>query len=76
MCGGGAEQPDGAPVLTAREREVLQRVASGSLDKEIARELGISLSGVHRHQERLHRKLRVQNRTEMVAVARKLGLLP
>lgn len=55
---------------------MLQLVELGRLDKEIASELDVSVSAVHHREERLRRKLGVQNRTEMVAVARRLGLLP
>jgi DNA-binding CsgD family transcriptional regulator len=53
--------------LTDREAEVLELVAAGSTDKEIAHELGISLRTVQKHLERVYRKLGVPNRTAAVA---------
>jgi DNA-binding NarL/FixJ family response regulator len=54
------------PSLTPREMEVMQGLARGRLYKEIADELGMSYSAVHKHQHRIFRKLRVGNRTEAV----------
>jgi len=46
-----------APKLSARERQVVSRVAAGMTSKEIAIELGITLRTVHAHRENLARKL-------------------
>ncbi len=62
-------------LLTPRETEVLAAAAKGMSNKEIARELGISLHTVKFHLESLTRKLQVQGRTEAVAKAITLGLL-
>jgi DNA-binding NarL/FixJ family response regulator len=53
-----------AVALTRREDEVMRAMAKGSLNKEIADELGISPSTVHKHQQSIFRKLHVGNRTE------------
>jgi two-component system nitrate/nitrite response regulator NarL len=45
--------------LTAREREVLQGVAAGKTNKEIAADLGISVRTVEAHRDSLMRKLRI-----------------
>ena len=50
--------------LTRRENEVMSCLAKGRLNKEIADELGISFSAVHKHQHNIFRKLDVGNRTE------------
>ena len=50
--------------LTGRENEVMSYLAKGRLNKEIADELGISFSAVHKHQQNIFRKLQVGNRTE------------
>ncbi len=47
----------GAPVLTAREREVLALLAEGLANKEVARKLGISVRTAETHREHLSRKL-------------------
>ncbi len=46
--------------LTAREREVLVRVASGRTNREIAEEFGISPRTVETHRERVMAKLRIR----------------
>jgi DNA-binding NarL/FixJ family response regulator len=62
-------------LLTPREVEVLQAVANGLSNKEIARELGISLHTVKFHLESLMRKLGASSRTEAVTKALRLHLL-
>jgi DNA-binding NarL/FixJ family response regulator len=60
-------------LLTAREREVLELMASGATNNQIARELVVSEGTVKSHVKRILRKLRVDNRAG--AVARYLHLL-
>jgi len=60
--------------LTARESEVLGRLAAGRSNKEIAGDLGISETTVKTHLKSIFGKLNVLSRTEAVAVARKRGL--
>jgi DNA-binding CsgD family transcriptional regulator len=62
--------------ITEREREVLQLLAEGRSNKEIARRLGLSPNTVKTHLARLFEKLRVARRTEAILHARELGLLP
>jgi len=52
--------------VTAREREVLQWVASGKTDRDIADILGISMRTVHKHLQRIYEKLGVETRTAAV----------
>jgi LuxR family maltose regulon positive regulatory protein len=61
--------------LSQRELEVLQLLARGSSNKEVARQLFISLPTVKWHTSNIYGKLSVQNRTQAVAKARALGLL-
>lgn len=68
--------PDpGAPSLTAREREILEYLADGWSNEEIADRLGLSLATVKFHASSLYRALGVGRRTEAVREARVLGLL-
>lgn len=53
--------------LTAREREVLARVASGETNAEIARVLWLAPSTVGKHLEHIYAKLGVKTRTAAVA---------
>lgn len=52
--------------LTQREREILALLAKGCLYKEIAEQLGISMSTVRTHIHTVYEKLHVQTRTEAV----------
>ncbi len=68
-----AEQP--APLLTEREREVLDLIAAGSTNREIAERLYLSPHTVKEHTSTLYRKLRARNRAEAVQRAQRIGLL-
>ncbi len=62
--------------LTNRELEVLMYIAKGHTNQEIARKLVLSLYTVKSHARNIFGKLGVKSRTEAVARARLLGLLP
>ena len=62
--------------LSARELEVLRLIAEGLSNEEIAQRLVLSLPTVKWHTGNIYGKLSVKNRTEAVAKARSLGLLP
>jgi LuxR family maltose regulon positive regulatory protein len=71
--------PSPAPIvepLSARERQVLQLIAEGMTNKEIARKLVLSVGTVKVHAHNIYGKLGVSGRTQAVAKARELGLLP
>jgi DNA-binding NarL/FixJ family response regulator len=61
--------------LSGREVEVLQMIAYGSTNKEVADALSISPQTVKTYLERIFTKLGVSDRTRAVAVALKLGIL-
>lgn len=61
--------------ISARERRVLDLLAAGQSNKEIARTLGISPNTVKTHVARLYEKLGAKRRTDAVARARGLGLI-
>lgn len=65
-----------ALALSARELEVLDQLAQGAPNKVIARRLAISPNTVKTHLARLFDKLGAANRTEAIARARALDLLP
>ena len=62
--------------LSAREREVLALLATGQPNRTIADELVITVDTVKRHVSHVFEKLGVENRTQAVARARQLRLLP
>jgi len=62
--------------ITDREREVLQLLANGRSNKEIAAQLELSPNTVKTHVARLFEKLQVARRTEAILRARQLELVP
>ncbi len=64
-----------AALLTEREREVLDLIAAGSTNREIAQHLYLSPHTVKEHTSALYRKLQARNRAEAVQRAQRIGLL-
>ena len=62
--------------LTDREVEVLRLLAAGRSNQRIAHELVVTLNTVKKHVTHVLAKLGAANRTEAVARARQLGLIP
>ena len=62
--------------LSARELEVLQLIAKGNSNQEIADKLFISLATVKSHSSSLFGKLEVSRRTQAVHKAKSLGIIP
>ena len=62
--------------LSERELEVLILLASGRTNSEIAGDLFVAVGTVKSHVNNIYNKLGVRNRTEAVARARELELLP
>jgi len=62
--------------LSEREIEVLQLIAEGLTNPEIATRLFLSLHTVKTHTRNIYGKLVVHNRTQAVAKAKGLGILP
>lgn len=59
----------GITSLTAREREIVQLLAEGKLNKEVADILGISVKTVETHRTNIMRKLRFHSISELVRYA-------
>jgi DNA-binding NarL/FixJ family response regulator len=68
-----SEQP--TPMLSEREREVLDLIAAGSTNREIAEQLYLSPHTVKEHTSAVYRKLQARNRAEAVQRAQRIGLL-
>jgi LuxR family transcriptional regulator, maltose regulon positive regulatory protein len=62
--------------LTDRELEVLRLIAAGKRNREIARDLVVTLDTAKKHVSHIFAKLGAANRTEAVAQARDLGVIP
>ena len=65
----------GAEALSQREHDVLQLLAYGKTNKEIARELGIGAQTVKTHISHIFTKMGAADRTDAVALALRKGLV-
>jgi two-component system response regulator NreC len=65
----------GSPGLSAREREVLDLVAQGYTNQQIADRLGLSVKTVETYRARLVEKLGLRSRAELVRYAMDSGVL-
>ena len=70
-----SETEDFLSPLTPREKEILDYIAQGYLNKQIAAELDISEQTIKNHVTSILRKLNANARTEAVVVAIKQGLI-
>jgi DNA-binding NarL/FixJ family response regulator len=64
------------PPLTARETQVLELVAAGLSNREVAERLTLSINTVRSHLQTISTKLRATSRTKMVASAWGSGIVP
>jgi len=62
-------------LLSDREREVLELLAAGRTNAEVAHDLFISIGTVKSHSANIYRKLGAKNRTEAISRARRSGIL-
>jgi DNA-binding NarL/FixJ family response regulator len=75
LDGGSGEDTEGYHDLTAREREVLQLIAQGRSNKEIAGDLKISERTVKTHVSNIFSKLELTDRTQVALYAHRRGLV-
>ncbi len=66
---GSREVEDNLALLTDREREVLQLIAEGKTNKEIATRLSVSINTVETHRKHIMEKLDLHNTAELVRFA-------
>ncbi|WP_158506725.1 LuxR C-terminal-related transcriptional regulator [Streptomyces collinus] len=71
----GRSIPAPPPHITGRERQILQFVADGATDREIAAKLNIAENTVHTHLERLRRKSGSRRRAELTRFALENGII-
>jgi ATP/maltotriose-dependent transcriptional regulator MalT len=62
--------------LSTRELEVLQLIAEGLSNQEIAARLFVSLNTIKTHSSRIFEKLDVKRRTQAIEKAKRLNLIP
>jgi DNA-binding CsgD family transcriptional regulator len=62
--------------ITRRELEILELIAGGLSNREIAEKLFVSENTVKTHSSRLFDKLSAKRRTQAVQVGKELGLIP
>jgi RNA polymerase sigma factor (sigma-70 family) len=60
--------------LTPREREVLQHVVAGKMNKQIAGDLGIAEATVKMHRARVMAKMKVQSVAELARLTERCGI--
>jgi DNA-binding NarL/FixJ family response regulator len=66
-----------APIpITAREREILELVAGGETDQDIAEQLTISVRTVHSHLDRIRDKTGSRRRADLTRFAIEHGIIP
>jgi DNA-binding NarL/FixJ family response regulator len=58
-----------ASLLTPREKEILQRIATGKSNKHIARDLGLSFRTVETHRWNIKRKLGIEGQADLIRFA-------
>jgi RNA polymerase sigma factor (sigma-70 family) len=61
--------------LSPRERQVFERVVRGTMNKEIARELGTTERTIKAHRHRVMEKVQAASLAELVMIAERLGVL-
>ena len=61
--------------LTLKEREIIQLLVEGMANKEIARQLVISINTVHTHRNNIARKLNIHKQTELARYAFKENIV-
>jgi DNA-binding NarL/FixJ family response regulator len=60
--------------LTPRQQQIVDLIAQGATDREIALRLGISESTAHKHVQNALRRSKTKTRSQLVAIARQSGM--
>lgn len=69
------EKPEKMPLLTSREKEILQLIAEGLTNPQIAQQLFISLHTVDSHRKNLLTKFDVNNTAGLIKLAAKYNMI-
>ena len=62
-------------VLTSREREILQHIVNGKSNRQIARELKLSVNTVRVHRANIMAAVGIHKNTQLVVYAMRIGLV-
>ncbi len=65
-----ATKPHNESGLTAREREITEKIMAGRTNSDVARELSLSVNTLKHHLSKIFRKLGVSNRVQLTLLAR------
>ena len=60
---------DGEDILSAREKQIVKLVCQGQSYKMIASDTNLSIDGVRYHLQRIYRKLEINSKAELIAIA-------
>ncbi len=71
----GHSNEDPYDLLTTRERQVLQLIAEGKTNRQIADELELAVKTVDTHRTRLMKKLNIHDQTSLVKFAIRKGII-
>lgn len=71
----GGTAPGTRPALTPREREVLQLIAEGHANKQVAGHLGLSIKTVGTHREHIMAKLDIHDTAGLTRYAMETGMI-
>ena len=71
----GAESEEDREELTPRERQILQLIAQGKSNKDVAALLGLSVNTVSVHRNNLMHKMKMHRTAELVLYAIRKGLI-
>ena len=72
-CPAAARVDPRSPALTPRERDLVELIAQGRDNAQIAAQLGLSEKTVRNHITSIFAKLEVENRAQAIVLARKRG---
>lgn len=75
LFGNKKASPDGEILLTPRQQQTIELMASGCTNKEIASSLGLSIETVNTHVKQILKKLNAKDRAQAVAIAFRRSLI-
>jgi len=71
----GHDSGDPYERLTTRERQVLQLIAEGKTNRQVAEQLGVATKTIDSHRSHLMRKLNIHDQTSLVKYAIRKGIV-